>query len=99
MGCERLPLALFGTAWLVDASLKPLRVELLPKDMVQDGAKGLAGWIRTTWLPYIERVPERLRGTFIDALIGDYIERQPPDSEGKVHEPMVRLEVEAMKER
>ena len=25
--------------------------------MVHDGREGLKGWIRTTWLPYTERVP------------------------------------------
>jgi len=31
------------------------RLELIPKDMVQDGPAGLAGWIRTTWLPFTGR--------------------------------------------
>ncbi|MEX2681640.1 MAG: methyltransferase domain-containing protein [Candidatus Sigynarchaeota archaeon] len=85
-------------ALLIDAGLKPIRVELLPKDMVQDGTKGLAGWIRTTCLPYIERIPDRLRATFVDAVVGGYVDRHPLDDEGKVHVPMERLEVEAMKD-
>jgi trans-aconitate methyltransferase len=85
-------------AWLVDAGLHPIRVELLLKDMVQPGKGGLAGWIRTTWLPYTERVPDQLRGKFIDALVDEYIDRHPLDAEGKVHVPMVRLEVEAVKD-
>ncbi len=33
------------------------RVELIQKDMEHDGKSGLEGWIRTTWLPYVERIP------------------------------------------
>jgi trans-aconitate 2-methyltransferase len=44
-------------AWLEAAGLRALRVELFAKDMAQAGHEGLAGWIRTTWLPYLERVP------------------------------------------
>ncbi len=40
--------------WLNEAGLKPGRVELIPKDMVHPGPAGLAGWLRTTWLPYTQ---------------------------------------------
>ncbi len=43
--------------WCAAAGLRVLRIELLPRIMMQDGADGLAGWIRTTWMPYTERVP------------------------------------------
>lgn len=55
------------------------------------------GWIRTTWLPYIERVPEENRDKFINTISSKYVEREPEDSDGKVHVSMVRLEVEAEK--
>ena len=45
--------------WLAEASLRPTRVELVPKDMVHAGREGLAGWLRTTWMPYFERCPPR----------------------------------------
>ena len=38
--------------WLREAGFKPERVELFPKDMKLQGKEGLAGWIRTTWLPF-----------------------------------------------
>lgn len=82
---------------LVDAGLNPVRVEQIPKDMTHKGAAGLAGWIRTTWLPYTQRLPEMLQPKFIDEIVQRYLKRCPPDAEGIVHLDMVRLEVEAKK--
>lgn len=83
--------------WLIKAGFRPLRVELIPKDMAYKDREGLAGWIRTTWLPYTDRIPVHLRNAFISQLIEEYIERCPPDSGGSIHLGMVRLEVEAVK--
>lgn len=83
--------------WLIDAGLSPIRVELIPKDMVQSSKGGLQGWIRTTWLPYLQRIPETLRNQFIEEIIASYQMKHPPDSSGNFHVKMVRLEVEALK--
>ncbi len=48
-------------AFLKEAGLVPLRVELFPKDMQFGGRKGLAGWVRTTWLPFTDRLPIDIR--------------------------------------
>ncbi|MBN1999123.1 methyltransferase domain-containing protein [candidate division KSB1 bacterium] len=85
------------TRLLQKTGFKIKRVELLSKDMVQDGRDGLAGWIRTTWLPYTDRVPEGERDKFIDELTADYLNEFPLDEYGKAHVAMVRLEVEAGK--
>lgn len=82
---------------LEDAGFTAIRAELIPKDMAQDGKEGLSGWIRTTWLPYTERIPESMRDRFISDMADAYMEEYPPDSEGRVHVKMVRLEVEAKK--
>ena len=82
-------------AWLKNANLKPDRIELIPKDMSYNNKDGLAGWIRTTWLPYTDRIPELHRNEFIDLLVEKYIEKYPLDPHGNVHVKMVRLEVEA----
>lgn len=84
-------------AWLLEAKLKPERAELLPKDMQLLGREGLAGWVRTTWLPYTERLPTKLRDTFIEEIVNAYLEEHPLDGTGIVHVRMVRLEVEASK--
>jgi len=83
--------------WLAEAGLTPLRVELVPKDMIHFGAQGLAGWFRTTWLPHTQRVPEAQREEFVSEVVGEYIRRYPIDEKGNVHVQMVRLEVEARK--
>ena len=82
--------------WLIDAGLSPVRAELIPKDMTQEGRGGLAGWIRTTWLPYTERIPESERARFIGDIIDLYSEKFPIDAGGLFHVKMVRLEVEAV---
>ena len=84
--------------WLNEASLKPGRVELIPKDMVHPGRAGLAGWLRTTWLPYTQRAPEAKRQDFLDELVDTYLADHPLDEQGQAHVRMVRLEVEAVKE-
>jgi trans-aconitate 2-methyltransferase len=82
--------------WLRQAGLKARRVDLVPKDMVQTGKKGLEGIIRNTWLPYTERLPETLRPQFVSEITESYIERYPL-VEGLAHVRMVRLEIEALK--
>ncbi|OGV48550.1 MAG: SAM-dependent methyltransferase [Lentisphaerae bacterium GWF2_52_8] len=82
---------------LVAAKLVPLRVELIPKDMQQKGRDGLAGWVRTTWMPYTERIPDSLREDFVSAIVDSYLAENPLDSDGNAHLGMVRLEVEASK--
>jgi trans-aconitate methyltransferase len=80
--------------WLADAGLQASRLELLPKDMQHAGPAGLAGWIRTTWLPYTQRVPTADQETFIEKLVATYLNTHPADRDGTVHVGMVRLEVE-----
>jgi trans-aconitate methyltransferase len=83
--------------WLLAAGLQPTRLDLIPKDMLHPGKAGLAGWLRTTWLPYTQRLPEEKRSTFLDALVDAYTSVHPADSLDNVHVSMVRLEVEAYK--
>ena len=65
--------------------------------MTHKGKEGLKGWIRTTWFPYTNRIPENLRNLFIDEIINNYIEKHPLDDRGCTHVKMVRLEVKAKK--
>lgn len=78
------------------AGLTPVRVELIGKDMAFDNPDGLAGWIRTTWHLYLDRLPEEVRPAFIAGLTARYVERSP-SQDGRIHVLMVRLEVEAVK--
>lgn len=81
--------------WLKQVGLKPKRIELLPKEMIHKGIDALSGWIRTTWFPYLERVPKSKRDTFLNEIIHAYVTHYPPDAQGFIHVPMIRLEVEA----
>ena len=82
---------------LAEAGLKADRVDLIKKDMQHTGKASLLGWIRTTWLPYIERIPEASRTDFVEDVVEAYLEDNPLDSKGLAHVQMVRLEVVAQK--
>ncbi len=84
---------------LTQAGFSKQRVELFPKDMVYKDKAGLAGWVRTTWMPYTNRIPKVLRDKFIDDMVMEYLVHVPPDEIGKIHVAMVRLEVEAFKSK
>jgi len=81
---------------LHEARLEPIRVELIPKDMVQPSRSALTGWVRSTWLPFTQRVPEDMREAFIGDLVDTYLAGHPLDEQGHAHVAMVRLEVEAI---
>ena len=82
--------------WLPAAGLKPLRVELLDKDLAHHGREAITAWFRTTWHPYFHRVPEDMQQAFIDEAINTYISAHPAGADGIVHLKAVRLEVEAV---
>lgn len=82
--------------WLEEAGLTPSRLSLIPKDMVHTPDE-FEGWFRTTWLPYIQRVPEEQREAFIKDCMDVYQKNNALDDAGKYHTPMVRLELYAQK--
>ncbi len=84
--------------WVINTRLKPERTELLPKEMIYDSAENLKGWFRTTWLPFIEKVPTALKEQFIDKIIETYLSNNPPDPSGNIRVKMVRLETQGYKE-
>lgn len=82
--------------WLHEAGFIDLRVELIPKVSTYNSREEFEGWFRTTWLPYIERVPLEQRQFFIDEVLDAYMQRHPESDHG-IQISMVRLEVEALK--
>ena len=84
-------------AFLQQAGLVAKRVELFPKDMKFCGAEGLAGWVRTTWLPFTDKLPAELKQKFVEEIVNRYIKEHPADAEGTVHVGMMRVEAEAHK--
>ena len=81
--------------WLPRSGFKAVDVRLTPKDATYAGREAFAAWLRTTWLPYIQRVPEPAREEFIAAVAERYLARHPPDAGNTVRVRMVRLEIEA----
>ncbi len=83
--------------WLEQSNFAVKRLELVPKDMTHQGREGLAGWIRTTWMPFTKSVPEDKREDFISQFVDLYLAKHPLDSQGLTHVSMVRLKVDAYK--
>jgi len=46
--------------WLPRFGFKTNMLKLVPKDATYEGAEGFATWLRTTWIPYVQRVPEKV---------------------------------------
>lgn len=93
------PYAFYGPEeyerWLPEAGFHLLRAELVPKEMRHKGEAQFMGWLRTTWFPYSDRLPEGERDAFFDDVLAAYTAVFPPDADGVIHVKMVRLEVEA----
>jgi trans-aconitate methyltransferase len=83
--------------WLPKFGFRIQKLKLESKDATYNGAEGFAAWLRTTWIPYVQRVPENTREEFIAAVTQRYIAKHRPDAEGKIHVKMVRLEIDALK--
>jgi trans-aconitate 2-methyltransferase len=83
-------------AWLDQAGLEELNVELMTKDLIMHGKAELDGFIRTTWLPITERIPVEMRQQFISEISDRHLELHPIE-DGLVSIKMAVLEVEARK--
>lgn len=83
--------------WLQALNFQVQRLALVPKDMTHQGINGLAGWIRTTWFPWVNLVPEPRQAEFVAQFCDRYLAQFPVDEQGLTHVRMVRLEVEAQK--
>jgi len=58
--------------WLEKAGFNVERLELVPH-MTHPGKEGLAGWIRTTWMPFTQYVSESKRDNFITHFVETYL--------------------------
>jgi len=83
--------------WLEKAGFNVERLELVPTDMTHPGKEGLAGWIRTTWMPFTQYVSESKQRQLHHSLCRNILKRVPLDQSGLAHVRMVRLEVSALK--
>ena len=83
--------------WLPQHGFKVNTLKLAPKDATYPGPDGFATWLRITWIPYVQRLPESMREEFIAAVTRRYLAKHPPDTANRVHVRMVRLEIDAIK--
>ncbi len=81
--------------WLPETGYAAKCIELISKDMVHESIEGLKGWLRTTWFPYTNQLPDTMKEDFLNTVVEQYITAYPVDSQGRTHVKMVRLEVEA----
>jgi trans-aconitate 2-methyltransferase len=84
--------------WLGPAGFRAVRAELLDRPAIYPGQAAFQGWMRTTWMPVLQRLPEERRGDFLAEVMERYLELHPPDAGGGVRVDMWRLEVEAVAE-
>lgn len=83
--------------WLAQAGLMATSIRLIPKDMIHQDIDELKGWLRTTWFPFTDCLPGDSREDFLNQIVEHYLKLVPPDSQGRTHVDMVRLQVEAIK--
>ena len=83
--------------WLRAAGFEVLEARLIPKDMVHPDRAAFAGWLRSAWHPYTSKVDTAARPEFIEEVGADFLDMHPPDADGRVHVPSMRLQVRARK--
>jgi trans-aconitate methyltransferase len=83
--------------WLQTAGFEPRRLALAPRPMRHANAAALEGWLRTTWVPYAERIPAAQREEFLRQLTDRVLDSCARADDGVILLPMVNLEVEAEK--
>lgn len=83
--------------WLPAARLSVDYLKPVSLDMCHADRAALAGWFRSTWMPYLDRVPAPQRDAFAEAVVAAYLAQRPQDANGRTHVDMVRLEVAAVR--
>jgi trans-aconitate 2-methyltransferase len=85
-------------AWLPAAGLEVAYLKPVHLDMCHGDRAALMGWFRSTWMPYLHRLPESRRDAFAEAVVDTYLATHLADAQGRTHVAMVRLEVAAHKQ-
>lgn len=83
--------------WLIETGFSIKRVELIPKIMLHQNRNAFEGWIRMTWLQYINRIPKNMQDNFISDIAVAYLKSHPANENGMIRLKMLRLEAEAIK--
>jgi len=95
----KLPYAFFSPEEYTDIlrrnGFEPESVDLVRRVMRQAGRAGLAGWFRTTWMPFTGHVPQALREEFIAEVVETYAAMHPEEADGSLAVDMYALVVRA----
>ncbi|OSM00121.1 class I SAM-dependent methyltransferase [Magnetofaba australis] len=83
--------------WLQEAGLVCESAELISVVMRHADEAALAGWVRTTWLPYTQRIPAQHRDRFVAEVVERCGELVPRAADGSYPLQMVRLQVAGYK--
>ena len=59
----------------------------------------MKGWIRSSWIPYIERIPPNRLEDFLETIAGHYLKTHRPLKDGTIRFPLKRLEIDAVNRR
>lgn len=81
--------------WLRAAGFEVQEARLIPKDMVHPDRGAFVGWLRSAWHPYTSPVDAAERPDLIAEVAEHFLGAHPPDSEGHIHVPTMRLQVRA----
>ena len=83
-------------ALLMDAKLKPTRMDVITKHELFPSRAAFHGFLKQ-WFPYLRPLPADQKVAFLTDLLDRYLEILPADENGKVSFIVDRLEVEAAK--
>lgn len=83
--------------WLRSAGLQVREARLIPKEMLYPDRAALIGWLRSAWHPYTTPVAPAERPAFIEQVADHYLREHPPDEQGRIHVPAMRLQIQARK--
>ncbi len=81
--------------WLKEAGFQNLNIEIAEDRRVHLDTSSFKGWIRTTWQPYLLRIPEELRETFIEHLVTAYLQEYSITQDGSIRTIQKVLTIEA----
>ncbi|MEM7617294.1 MAG: methyltransferase domain-containing protein, partial [Pseudomonadota bacterium] len=81
--------------WAQQLNFKVNYLEAVVTEAIHNSKNDLISWIRTTWLPFLECLPDdSLRVNFAEELVSRYLAQYPVDIEGKTNVKAVRLFVD-----
>ncbi|KAF0133278.1 MAG: trans-aconitate 2-methyltransferase [Candidatus Saganbacteria bacterium] len=82
---------------LIEIGFTKVDVFMSQKNAILNGKQELEGWIRSTWTPYLSRLPEDSIDSFVREVIECFCHENKPSNKGQFEVEMFRLNVFARK--